>query len=105
MPPSTKDPRLNDPKYRVRRLYGDAVADAHDHCSRHRAELDASDLCGCFHCRRTFGREQIEEGTDDDDTALCPLCGIDAVLGSASGYEISAQFLTEMHAAWFGTWW
>jgi hypothetical protein len=86
---------------RVRRLYGDAVADAHGHSIRHRAEVEASDRCGCFYCERIFAREQIEEWTDDGDTALCPHCGIDAALGSASGYEISAAFLSQMHAAWF----
>jgi hypothetical protein len=85
----------------VRRRFGDAVADAHRHSIRHRAEIEASDRCGCFYCLRIFGREQIEEWTDDDDTALCPHCGIDAVLGNASGYEISTPFLSQMHAAWF----
>jgi hypothetical protein len=86
---------------RIRRLYGDSVADAHRHSIRHRAEIEASDLCGCFYCERIFSREQIGEWTDDGDTALCPHCGIDSVLGSASGFEITAGFLSQMRAAWF----
>jgi hypothetical protein len=33
--------------------------------------------------------------------ALCPHCGIDSVIGDASGYEISPTFLARMHEAWF----
>ena len=84
-----------------RRLNGDAVVDAHRHSSRHRVEIEASDRCGCFYCMRIFKREQMEEWTADGDTALCPYCGIDSVLGSASGYEISAPFLSQMYGAWF----
>jgi hypothetical protein len=91
----------NDTTERVRQGIGDAVADAHGHSIRHRAEIEASDRCGCFYCRRIFGREKIKEWVDDDDTALCPHCGIDSVLGSASGYKILVPFLCQMHAAWF----
>jgi len=38
-----------------------------------------------------------------DGTALCPHCGIDSVIGSASGYPVSEpQFLKAMHDHWFG---
>jgi hypothetical protein len=37
----------------------------------------------------------------EGQTALCPKCGIDAVIGSASGYPISREFLAEMHRHWF----
>jgi hypothetical protein len=38
---------------------------------------------------------------DDDDTALCPKCGIDSVIGSVSGYPIERGFLKKMHDHWF----
>jgi len=31
---------------------------------------------------------EIQDWTDDGDTALCPKCGIDSVIGSVSGYPI-----------------
>jgi hypothetical protein len=34
-------------------------------------------------------------------TALCPKCGIDSVLGSASGFPITVDFLQKMRAAYF----
>ena len=64
-----------------------------------------SEVCGCFYCRKTFGPEQITEWVDFHDgvgtTALCPRCGIDAVIGSASGYPITEAFLAAMHRRWF----
>jgi hypothetical protein len=37
----------------------------------------------------------------DAQTALCPRCGSEAVLGDKSGYPINAGFLTRMNEAWF----
>ncbi len=74
---------------------------AHIHSSLHRNEIEASDLCGCFSCLETFAPSEIVEWTDERATALCPRCGIDAVLGSASGFPITADFLKGMHSYWF----
>lgn len=75
--------------------------DAHRHSSRHRAEVERSDVCGCFYCRRTFAPSDITAWVGGD-TASCPRCGIDAVIGSASGYSIDAAFLNTMHELFFG---
>jgi hypothetical protein len=37
-------------------------------------------MCGCFHCLATFRAETIHEWVDTGKTALCPRCGVDAVL-------------------------
>ena len=78
---------------------------AHQHCIRHRREVMASDVCGCFYCLRRFAPGEIEHWlngpTEADETALCPHCCIDSVLGSASGFPITADFLQRMHARWF----
>jgi hypothetical protein len=74
--------------------------------------LLASDLCGCFYCLEIFDPDEImdwiEEGpgkttdiTDNGQTALCPKCGIDSVIGSASGYPITSEFLQRMKDYWF----
>lgn len=82
---------------------------AHDRSSLHRAEIMASVICGCFYCSGTFEPGDIGEWVDaaeDGDglgqTALCPHCGVDAVLGSQSGYPITPEFLATMHRHWFG---
>jgi hypothetical protein len=93
-------------------IQSDIIA-AHKHCSNHRREIEASALCGCFYCMAEFEKDEITEWVDWPEdtppdrelsagmTALCPRCGIDAVIGSASGYPIEAAFLSSMHSHWF----
>lgn len=83
-----------------------AVCIAHRHASNHRAELHRSDLCGCFYCFETFAVEAITEWVDENEAgvgqcAICPHCGVDSVLGSASGFPIQNSFLKMMHQYWF----
>jgi hypothetical protein len=75
---------------------------AHKHCIRHRPELGASTLCGCFCCLETFIPDEITDWTDEGDTALCPNCGIDSVIGDASGFPVTPEFLAAMERRWFG---
>jgi len=74
---------------------------AHEWSGYHRETLRESDICGCFYCLEVFPPGEIEDWTDDDDTALCPKCGIDSVIGSVSGYPIEREFLKKMHDHWF----
>ncbi|MBL8264090.1 MAG: cytoplasmic protein [Xanthomonadaceae bacterium] len=79
---------------------------AHDRSTAHRAELLDSMVCGCFYCVSEFEPARIHEWVDEDaegigQTALCPRCGVDSVIGSASGYPITPDFLGRMRAYWF----
>ena len=74
---------------------------AHKTSIRHRAQIEGSDQCGCFYCLKTFAPSSIHEWCDQGQTALCPHCGIDSVLGSASGFPLSAEFLVQMQKRWF----
>lgn len=74
---------------------------AHEQCSNHRAEVEASEACGCFYCLEVFPPTEIGSWWDDGQTAVCPRCGIDSVIGSASGFPITVEFLRAMHAHWF----
>ncbi len=80
------------------------VINAHTHSSNHRADLFRSDRCGCFDCFAIFPPEAIDHWTDVVDgvavTALCPACGGDTVIGSASGYPVEDWFLRRMHDRW-----
>jgi hypothetical protein len=77
------------------------LVDAQKHASRHRAELEASTRCGCFFCFRTFPPMSIKAWTDAKQTALCPECGVDAVIGTASSHRIDDAFLRRMHGQFF----
>ena len=80
---------------------GSILQQAHDHSFKSRAELEKSELCGCFYCEKTFSPAAIAEWIDDGQTAMCPFCGIDSVIGSASGFELSKDFLHRMNERWF----
>lgn len=78
--------------------------EAHKHCFRNRAEIEASSICGCFYCLAIFPSSEVTEWIDDGQiTAECPKCAIDSVIGSASGYPITPDFLHRMHDHWFST--
>lgn len=81
---------------------GDMLEAAHGHSSNHPAELERSSICGCFYCRRTFPTAEVADWVDDHNTALCPRCGIDSVIGSASNYPVGeSAFLDAMNKLWF----
>jgi hypothetical protein len=76
---------------------------AHKKCRRNRADIERSQKCGCFHCKRIFDADQFAnlDWIDAGQSALCPFCGIDSVIGDHSGFEITSEFLKQMHEVWF----
>lgn len=95
-----------------------AVEDAHKHASKHRAEIEASKECACFYCLKRFPPSEIREWVPEHawsrvdggrrvqgellgHSALCPRCGIDSVLGDASGVEMTDEFMRAMQRHWF----
>jgi death-on-curing protein len=80
----------------------DEVA-AHRHSRWNRDEIQRSEICGCFHCRELFAPGEVVDWIQDSrgDTAQCPRCGIDSVIGSASGFVVASQLLERMHERWF----
>ncbi|MCX6365382.1 MAG: cytoplasmic protein, partial [Armatimonadetes bacterium] len=74
---------------------------AHKHSSKHKSEIFASTDCGCFYCRQIFLPTEIFDWIDNKQTAICPHCGVDAVVGSASGITVTKHLLNQMHDHWF----
>lgn len=74
---------------------------AHKFSSQHRKALEKDKNCGCFYCLATFPPTKIEEWCDNEQTALCPYCGIDSIIGESSGFPITKEFLKGMHSVWF----
>ena len=82
-------------------------------CTRHRDLLARSAAAGCFHCSAIFAPSEIVEWIDEPpapksgavtasgETALCPRCGIDAVLPSAT-VALSPELLAQMAHHYFG---
>ncbi len=91
---------------------------AHEHSSKHRPEIEASKVCACYYCLSRFAPTEIREwitehhverneegrrvvGHVTGQTALCPKCGIDSVIGDACGYALTFQFVKDMQDHWF----
>lgn len=74
----------------------------HEATTHNRVHIEASQQCGCYACERIFAASEV---TADcycgDDTVCCPYCGIDSVLGDASGYPITNEYLHKLHHKWF----
>lgn len=72
---------------------------AHKHSLNNKDEISTSQNCACFHCFRTYSPNEIEyyiEENDGKETALCPYCLCDTVIGDASGIVISDELLDEL---------
>jgi len=85
------------------RIDSELCVAAHKHSSQHRAEIEASARCGCFFCFRTFASTDIKAWTDKNQPALCPRCGVDSVIGSASKHRLDDTFLRQMHTHFFSS--
>jgi hypothetical protein len=72
----------------------------HRHTRANRNELEASEACGCIACERIYFPSEIVNWLGGE-TALCPHCGVDAVVGSASGIPITPGVLKRAHERWF----
>ena len=81
----------------------DDILEAHKHSSNHKTKLLKDKKCGCFFCMRIFSPTEITDWIEDesDETALCPHCSIDAIIGESSGFPITEEFLEKMHNQWF----
>jgi hypothetical protein len=76
---------------------------AREHASRHRVEIQESPRCACYFCFHRFPNTEIKAWIDTDQTALCPACGVDSVIGSASKHRIDERFLRQMHTHFFAS--
>ena len=89
------------PEY-LRHLQDTPAIQAHKRCANHKREIEKSAFCGCFYCCIVYPPASIVEWVDDGKTAICPECGIDSVVGDASGFPVGDKaFLTEMNGLWF----
>ena len=77
---------------------------AHKASYANKKRLSVLQKCGCFYCMKLFSSEEIEDWSVDqpDWTAVCPYCGIDAVIGEEAGFPLTEDFLEEMYKEWFG---
>lgn len=77
--------------------------EAHKYSFANKKMLEEELACGCFYCGAIFRPDEIEEWCEDKPewTALCPYCGIDAVIGGSIGYPLTKESLDIMYQVWF----
>lgn len=75
----------------------------HAFCRENKELVTRSKMCGCFYCCKTFKAsvKYVIKGKLDD-TAICPLCGIDSVLPDSVS-AINKPLLKAMSDRYFGT--
>jgi hypothetical protein len=81
----------------------------HIECGWHEQAILKSNVCGCFNCLSFFPPSQIIDWVEEREncprgpgkTALCPECGIDAVLPDIIKEGLSEGLLRAMREEYF----
>ena len=63
--------------------------------------IEQSNNAGCFKCIKIFSKSEVKDYTDNNQTVLCPYCGIDSVVGDMCGFELSEEILQKANAFWY----
>ena len=90
-------------------MFKSEIEQVHEYSSDNLELIRKSQKCGCFYCGKTFFSadffdklEWVRKPMENDrNTALCPFCGIDAVLPDGAGYVLSNELLSRMKDYWF----
>jgi hypothetical protein len=90
-----------------RKDYNQRLQDAAEFNKSHKGDLKNSKYAGCYHCCNIFPAHNVKEWVrsyrrkdEIPDCALCPICGIDAVLPD-NKVLLTEEFLKEMCDYWF----
>lgn len=70
-----------------------------------RSRVLAAQECGCFRCVSRFPASEVRAFTTEEDgrrTALCPRCGVDAVLTDREAIPLDDSLLAGMNRRFFG---
>lgn len=62
---------------------------------RNRQALSVAKNCVCLFCLQMINYSDIEEWVDKGQTAVCPLCHIDSVLGFSGDFD--QELITTLH--------
>lgn len=83
-------------------LAGTDYAQAFEHTQDNQDEIQRSQRCGCYFCSHIFYPSEVREykAGNSGKSAVCPKCGTDSVIGSASGYPITEAFLKHLRDYW-----
>ena len=85
------------------------IETAHKATLHNETAIMQSTVCTCFYCGFQFNANQAkdlewwDETNPKGKTIVCPMCGIDVVVGDASGFPVTDnEFIIACTEAWFG---
>ena len=76
-------------------------AEAIKYATSNRDELKKSQMAGCYYCCSVFKAAEVVNFLAEENTAMCPKCGIDSVIPETAGYPLTVEVLEELHRYWF----
>jgi len=76
------------------------IEEASKYSIRNKDFIEKSDLCSCYYCFSTFKKEEIDNWADSGQTAICPKCSVDSVLGDYT-IKFDKEFFEKLHEYWF----
>ena len=68
---------------------------------KNRQLVEQSTNAGCYCCLKIFDSKEIKEYTDEGQTAVCPYCEVDAVVGDMCGFVLNEEILKKAQKYWF----
>lgn len=74
------------------------------HTHNNEIEVLHSKSCSCLFCRQSFDARDVHDWTSDDNglSAICPECGMDAVVPDNGGAPLDKATLKEANLAFYG---
>lgn len=80
------------------------LKELHDRAAKNDTEILNSDVCSCFFCRQTYSARDVQDWITEDDgvTAICPICGMDAVIGDRHEGRIDHDTLKQLNLRYYG---
>lgn len=71
-----------------------------------RQMMGSGSKCGCFYCLKIFASSEIDEWCSETEngegvTAICPYCGVDAIISENCEFPLTSELLGAMNKMWF----
>ncbi len=80
------------------------LLDIQKHTHDNEVEILRSKTCSCLFCRQTYDARLVNDWANDERgmSAICPECGMDAVVGDNGGEPMDKALLKELNLAFYG---
>lgn len=74
------------------------------HTKNNEIDILNSKKCSCLFCRQTYDARRVSDWSNENNkiSAVCPECGMNAVVGDASGFSLDHDTLKQLNLTYFG---